>query len=74
MLKRVLTASRWFTLIAIVGALFGSTALLIEALDVFLIAIVGYIIGIGLYVLFMREAVAWDGERDLLGFGVALAG
>ena len=140
MLKRVLSASRWFTLIAIVGALVGSTALLIyeaivivtavvetiqadsispkiakvlavgliEALDVFLIAIVGYIISVGLYVLFiddtlpvrpwfkvndlddlkshlvgsviavlavlfMREAVAWDGERDLLGFGAALA-
>jgi uncharacterized membrane protein YqhA len=26
-----------------------------------------------LAVLFMREAVAWDGQRDLLGFGVALA-
>ncbi|MBS0595528.1 MAG: YqhA family protein, partial [Proteobacteria bacterium] len=24
-------------------------------------------------VLFMREAVAWDGSRDLLGFGAALA-
>lgn len=81
---------------------------LIEALDVFLIAVVAYTIGVGLYVLFiddtlpvptwfkvkdlddlkshlvssviavlavlfMREAVAWDGERDLLGFGLALA-
>ena len=140
MLKRVLTAGRFFTLIAIIGSLVGSTALLIyeavvivtavvetiqanaispkiakvlavgliEALDVFLIAIVGYIISVGLYVLFiddtlpvrpwfkvndfddlkshlvssviavlavlfMREAVAWDGERDLLGFGLALA-
>jgi Uncharacterized protein family, UPF0114 len=79
---------------------------LIEALDVFLIAVVAQIIGLGLYVLFiddtlplpawlkisnlddlkshlvssviavlavlfMREAVAWDGQRDLLGFGVA---
>ncbi len=26
-----------------------------------------------LAVLFLREAVAWDGQRDLLGFGVALA-
>jgi uncharacterized membrane protein YqhA len=26
-----------------------------------------------LAVLFMREAVAWNGQRDLLGFGVALA-
>ena len=129
-----------FTLIAVVGSLVGSAALLIyeafviieavfqtilsgslspkiakvlavgliEALDVFLIAIVAQIIGLGLYVLFiddtlplpawlkisnlddlkshlvssviavlavlfMREAVAWDGQRDLLGFGVALA-
>ena len=81
---------------------------LIEALDIFLIAIVAQIIGLGLYVLFiddtlplpawleirdlddlkshlvssviavlavlfMREAVAWDGQRDLLGFGGALA-
>jgi uncharacterized membrane protein YqhA len=140
MLKRVLTAGRFMTLIAIIGSLVGSTALLIyeavvivtavtetiqanaispkiakvlavgliEALDVFFIAIVGYIISVGLYVLFiddtlpvrpwfkvndfddlkshlvgsviavlavlfMREAVAWDGERDLLGFGLALA-
>lgn len=81
---------------------------LIEAVDVFLIAIVAYIMSLGLYklfldgpfplptwlhihdlddlklhlvsvvvvvlgVLFMREAVAWDGERDLLRFGAALA-
>ncbi|HQR12153.1 MAG TPA: YqhA family protein [Casimicrobiaceae bacterium] len=81
---------------------------LIEAVDVFLIAIVMYIMSLGLYslfvddtlplprwlairdledlknhligvviavlgVLFLREAVAWDGNRDLLGFGVALA-
>jgi len=81
---------------------------LIEAIDVFLIAIVAYIISVGLYVLFidetlpvrpwfkvndlddlkshlvssviavlavlfMREAVACDCERDLLGFGAALA-
>ncbi len=81
---------------------------LIEALDVFLIAIVAYIMSLGLYklfvddtlplpswlrirdmddlklqlvgvvivvlgVLFMREAVAWDGQRDLLNFGAALA-
>lgn len=81
---------------------------LIEALDVFLIAIVAQVISLGLYVLFidetmplprwlrigdlddlkshlvssviavlavlfMREAVAWDGSRDLLGFGAALA-
>jgi uncharacterized membrane protein YqhA len=139
--KRVLASSRYFTLIAVVGSLVGSAALLvyeafvilkavyetvvsgslspkiakvlavglIEALDVFLIAVVAQIIGLGLYVLFiddslplpswlkisnlddlkshlvssviavlavlfMREAVAWDGQRDLLGFGVALAG
>jgi uncharacterized membrane protein YqhA len=138
--KRVLASSRYVTLIAVVGSLVGSAALLvyeafvileavfetivsgslspkiakvlavglIEALDVFLIAVVAQIIGLGLYVLFiddslplppwlkisnlddlkshlvssviavlavlfMREAVAWDGQRDLLGFGVALA-
>ena len=138
--KRALASSRYITLIAVVGSLVGSAALLayeafvigeavletilsgslspkiakvlavglIEALDVFLIAIVAQIIGLGLYVLFiddtlqlptwlkisdlddlkshlvssviavlavlfMREAVAWDGQRDLLGFGVALA-
>ncbi|MCC6379035.1 MAG: YqhA family protein [Burkholderiales bacterium] len=81
---------------------------LIEAVDVFLIAIALYIISLGLYalfvddklplprwlhiedlddlkghlvsviiavlaVLFLREAVAWDGSRDLLSFGAALA-
>jgi uncharacterized membrane protein YqhA len=81
---------------------------LIEAIDVFLIAIVLYVISLGLYslfvdnalvlprwleindlddlkknlvslviavlaVLFLREAVAWDGSRDILGFGIALA-
>jgi uncharacterized membrane protein YqhA len=138
--KHVLAPSRYFVLIAVVGSLVGSAALLvyeafviidavfetlvsgslspkiakvlavglIEALDVFLIAVVAQIIGLGLYVLFideslplpawlkisslddlknhlvssviavlavlfMREAVAWDGQRDLLGFGVALA-
>lgn len=139
-LKRLLASSRYITLIAIVGSLVGSAALLIyeafvileavydtivsdsvspkiakvlavgliEALDIFLIAVVAQIIGLGLYVLFiderlqlppwlkignlddlkahlvssviavlavlfMREAVAWNGQRDLLGFGVALA-
>ncbi len=138
--RRLLASSRYVALIAVVGSLVGSVALLvyeafviieavietassdslspkiakvlavglIEALDIFLIAIVAQIIGLGLYVLFidetlplpawlkisnlddlkshlvssviavlavlfMREAVAWDGERDLLGFGVALA-
>jgi uncharacterized membrane protein YqhA len=81
---------------------------LIEAVDVFLIAIAAYITSLGLYalfvddtlplprwlqvhdledlkknlvsvviavlaVLFLREAVAWDGSRDLLAFGAALA-
>lgn len=81
---------------------------MIEAVDVFLIAIAMYIISLSLYalfvddtlplphwlkvrdledlkanlvsvviavlaVLFLREAVTWDGGRDLLGFGAALA-
>jgi len=81
---------------------------LIEAIDVFLIAIVLYVISLGLYslfvddslalprwleihdlddlkrnlvslviavlsVLFLKEAIAWDGSRDILGFGTALA-
>lgn len=81
---------------------------LIEAVDIFLIAIAVYMISLGLYalfvdstlplprwlevhdlddlknnlvsiviavlaVLFLRVAVAWDGEQDLLGFGIALA-
>ncbi|MGF6607022.1 putative membrane protein YqhA [Paraburkholderia sp. WSM4175] len=81
---------------------------IIEAVDVFLIAIAVYIISIGLYslfiddklplpkwlevhnledlkgnlvsvviavlaVLFLREAVAWDGTRDIAAFGGALA-
>jgi uncharacterized membrane protein YqhA len=81
---------------------------IVEAVDVFLIAIAVYIISIGLYslfidetlplpkwlelrnlddlkghlisvviavlaVLFLREAVAWDGNPHLAGFGVALA-
>lgn len=81
---------------------------MIEAVDVFLIAIALYIISLGLYalfvddrlplprwllirdlddlkghlvsvviavlaVLFLREAVAWDGTRDLFAFGGALA-
>jgi uncharacterized membrane protein YqhA len=81
---------------------------LIEAVDIFLIAIAVYIISLGLYalfiddalpvprwlevhdledlkanlvsiviavlaVLFLREAVGWDGERDLLRFGAVLA-
>ncbi|SIT43885.1 conserved membrane hypothetical protein [Paraburkholderia ribeironis] len=81
---------------------------IVEAVDVFLIAIAVYIISIGLYslfvddklplpkwleidnledlkgnlisvviavlaVLFLREAVAWDGERNIAAFGGALA-
>ncbi len=80
----------------------------VEAVDVFLIAIAVYIISIGVYslfvddklplpawleidnledlkgnlvsvviavlaVLFLREAVAWDGTSDIAAFGVALA-
>ena len=76
---------------------------LIEAVDIFLIAIALFIISHGLYalfvddtlplprwledlkenlvsvviavlaVLFLREAVAWEGGRDLLPFGAAIA-
>jgi uncharacterized membrane protein YqhA len=81
---------------------------LIEAIDIFLIAVVAHIIALGLCklfidpdlplpawlkirnlddlkshlassviavlaVLFMREAVAWDGQRDLLQMGAAVA-
>ena len=81
---------------------------LIEAIDVFLIAIAAYITSLGFYalfvddrlplprwmeirdlddlknnlvsviiavlaVLFLREAVAWDGSRDILGLGASLA-
>ncbi|GMW07250.1 MAG: hypothetical protein AMXMBFR8_20460 [Nevskiales bacterium] len=140
MLRLILASSRFITLIAVLGTLIGSSALivyeafvigatlvgivqageasakaakifavgLIEAVDVFLIAIALYIISLGLYalfvddrlplpkwlriqnlddlkghlvsvviavlaVLFLKEAVAWDGTRDLLAFGAALA-
>jgi uncharacterized membrane protein YqhA len=81
---------------------------MIEAVDVFLIAIALYITSLGLYslfvddtlpmpkwfeihdledlksnlvsvviavlaVLFLREAVSWEGDRDILAFGAALA-
>jgi uncharacterized membrane protein YqhA len=81
---------------------------LIQAVDVFLIAIAAYIISLSLYalfvddtlplprwlqvhdledlkanvvsvviavlaVLFLAEAVGWDGTRDILGFGASLA-
>jgi uncharacterized membrane protein YqhA len=81
---------------------------LIEAVDIFLIAIVAHMIGLGLFklfvdpdlplpawlrirdlddlkghlassviavlsVLFMREAVGWDGQRDLLQLGASVA-
>ena len=140
MLTRLLAFSRYFTIVAVLGILLASVALLayeglvvitalieattsgaissklakvlavglIEAVDVFLIAIVAQMIGLGLYklfvapelplpawlklrdlddlknnlvssviavlaVLFLREAVGWDGQRDLLRFGSALA-
>jgi uncharacterized membrane protein YqhA len=143
MLTRILALSRYFTVVAVIGILLASVALLmyeavvvvtalgtvvstasngeissklakllaigvIEAVDIFLIAIVAHMIGLGLYrlfvdpqlplpawlkirdlddlknnlvssviavlsVLFLREAVGWDGERDLLSFGAALA-
>jgi uncharacterized membrane protein YqhA len=44
----------------------------IEDLDDLKAHLVSSVIAV-LSVLFMREAVAWDGQRDLLGFGVALA-
>jgi len=140
MLRHALASSRYFIIIAVLGALVASLGLLgfglivvargtinaiqtgvvspsvakslavgaIEAVDVFLIAIAVYITSLGLYalfvdeglelprwleihdfedlkrnlisiviavlaVLFLREAVAWDGARDLLSFGVAIA-
>ena len=140
MLRRVLSASRYLVLIAVLGALAASLALLvyeasvvamtvagvireysvspkaaetfavglIEAVDVFLIAIAVYIISLGLYtlfvddalplprwlqihdlddlknnlvsvviallaVLFLREAMAWDGGYGLLTFRAAIA-
>jgi len=140
MLRRLLTLSRYFVILAVGGILAGSVALLIyeglvvmtavmgyfeeggispkaakilavgliEAVDIFLIAIVAHIISLGLYklfvdpdlplpswlkirdlddlkshlassviavlaVLFMREAVGWDGERNLLQLGGSVA-
>ena len=143
MFTRLLALSRYFTIVAVIGILLASIALLmyealvvvtalgtvvntagsgeissklakmlaigvIEAVDIFLIAIVAHMIGLGLYrlfvdpelplpawlkirdlddlknnlvssviavlsVLFLREAVGWDGERDVLRFGGALA-
>lgn len=140
MLNRLLAASRYAVIVAVLGTLIGALALmlyeaalvvrvmfdlitagglsareskalavgLIEAVDVFLIAIAMYMISLGLYslfvddrlplprwlkvgslddlkahlvsvviavlaVLFLREAVAWDGSREILAFGAALA-
>lgn len=140
MLRRWLSLSRYTAMLAVVGILAGSIALLIyegvvvvmavfdtlddgaissktgkvlavgliEAIDIFLIAIVANMIGQGLYklfvdrehrlphwlqirdmddlkshlassviavlaVLFMREAVAWDGQRNLLQLGAAIS-
>ena len=139
-MTRLLSLSRYFTVVAVFGILIASLALLayeglvvltalieaaasgaispklakvlavglIEAVDIFLIAIVAHMIGLGLYrlfvdpeltlpawlkirdlddlknnlvssiiavlaVLFLREAVGWDGQRDLLAFSGALA-
>jgi uncharacterized membrane protein YqhA len=140
MLRRLLSVSRFFVSLAVLGILAASVALvvyvvtaiglavvdiiadgtfssktakalavgLIEAVDIFLIAVVAHIIGLGLCklfvdpdlplpawlkirdlddlkshlassviavlaVLFMREAVAWDGTRNLLQMGAAVA-
>jgi uncharacterized membrane protein YqhA len=140
MLRSLLSVSRLFVSLAVVGILAASVALvvyevtviglavvdtiahgtfspktakalavgLIEAVDIFLIAVVAHIIGLGLFklfvdpdlplpawlkirdlddlkshlassviavlaVLFMREAVAWDGTRNLLQLGTAVA-
>jgi uncharacterized membrane protein YqhA len=139
-LGRVLVASRYIVLLAVISIFVAALALLlyevivvvgavseiirvgsvspkaakalavglIEAIDVFLIAIAAYITSLGFYVLFvddtlarprwleihdlddlknnlvsvviavlavlfLREAVGWDGSRDLLGFGASLA-
>jgi uncharacterized membrane protein YqhA len=140
MLRRLLSLSRYFVILAVGGILTASVALLIyeglvvitavmayideggvspktakilavgliEAVDIFLIAIVAHMIGLGLYKLFvdpdlplpswlkirdlddlkshlassviavlavnfMREAVGWDGERNLLQLGGSVA-
>jgi uncharacterized membrane protein YqhA len=139
MIGRAIAASRYVVLVAVIGGILASMALmiyetvvivtaivkvvrdglilqavaktlavsLIEAVDVFLISIAMYIISLGLYalfvdnriplpkwlevndiedlkgnlisvviavlaVLFLREAVAWDGSRDLLSLGISL--
>lgn len=140
MLTRLMGLSRFSAILAVIGILVGSFALLlyegmvvatavidtleqggispktakilavglIEAIDIFLIAVMANLMGQGLYrlfvdpelklpawlkmrdlddlkshlstsviavlsVLFMREAVAWDGQRNLLHLGGAIA-
>jgi uncharacterized membrane protein YqhA len=140
MIKKVLGHSRFLILIAVVGAFFAATALLlygaselaaflwqtvasgevtqkgakalalacIEVVDLFLLGTVFYIVALGLYelfidetlelphwleihnlddlknklvgvvvvvlaVLFLGQVVTWNGERDLLHFGAAIA-
>lgn len=139
MLSRLLSASRYLIIIAVVCTLLTATAILvyggvltlqiifdtiiagkvsskgakhlliafIELVDLFLLSTVLYIIAVGLYelfvgsldlpewlvitdldmlkdklvgvvvvvlsVLFLGQAISWDGERDLLGYGAAIA-
>lgn len=140
MFTKLLSLSRYIMVLPVIGALFGSIALIIyqiavmasasldiiksieltskasktyavrvvETVDVFLIAIAVYIISLGLYSLFiddtvklpswlkisnledlkehllsvviavlavllLSEAVAWDGTRDILSFGLSIA-
>ncbi|MDH7785351.1 putative membrane protein YqhA [Ochrobactrum sp. 19YEA23] len=140
MFTKILSLSRYIMILPVIGALFGSIALImyqiavmasasfdilknleftskasktyavrvVETVDVFLIAIAVYIISLGLYslfiddrvkmpswlkisnledlkehllsvvvavlgVLFLSEAVAWDGTRDVFSFGLAIS-
>lgn len=139
-MSKLLGASRFLVIFAVIGALLAATTLLvyglmatfqlildtiqagelsrkvakaltlefIEIIDLFLLGTVFYIVAIGLYelfistnlklpnwltinnlddlknkliavvivvlgVLFLGQVVSWDGERDLLGYGVAIA-
>lgn len=140
MLTKILSLSRYIMILPVIGAFFGSFALIVyqiaviansimeillnleltskasktyavrivESVDIFLIAIAVYIISLGLYslfidntlelpswlkisnledlkdhllsvvvavlsVLFLSEAVAWDGKRDVLSFGLSVS-
>ena len=138
MLDRLISASRYLIIVAVVGIFVLATALLlygaadtyalvagllggtggkgskalilaaIELVDLFLLATVLYVIAVGLYelfiddalplpswleihnlddlkskligvvivvlgVLFLGQVIAWDGQRDLLGYGAAVA-